>query len=121
MTLPPPRPHFAPTFVTNDLVFVSGQLAFGPAGRISGDVAHQTRTCLDNLEGLLRDHGLDRRHVVKTTVWLRQADDYAVFDKTYAGFFGDHRPARSTLICELALADARVEIEAIATRGAPAK
>jgi 2-iminobutanoate/2-iminopropanoate deaminase len=110
----PLEPHFAPTFATGDYVFVSGQLAFGARGRIEGDVERQTQTCLENLETLLRTHRLDRLDVVKTTVWLRSSEDYAAFNGAYARFFGTHRPARSTLICALALPEAVVEVEAIA-------
>ncbi len=114
MTLVPQDPHFSPTFETWDYVFISGQLAFDAEGEIEGDVARQTETCLANMEALLAGRGLDRYDIVKTTVWLRHAEDYATFNETYAHFFGGHRPARSTVVCGLAHPRAIVEIEAIA-------
>lgn len=107
-------PHFSPTFAAGGFVFVSGQLAFGADGEIRGDVVAQTRQCLANLEELLAARGLRRSDVVKATVWIRQAEDYDDFNRTYAEFFGNHLPSRSTLVCDLARPEAVVEIEAIA-------
>lgn len=107
-------PHLAPFQRTGSLVFVSGQLAFGPDGSIEGDVAAQTRRCLQNLAATLGQAGLGLSDVVKTTVWLREAADFAAFNAAYAEVFGPHRPARSTVVSALVLPQARVEIEAIA-------
>lgn len=112
-----PQPHFSPTLAAGDFVFVSGQLSTDAANRMVGaDVVEQTRQCLQNAEALLAPHGLDRSDVVKTTVWLVRAEDFWTFNQTYADFFGDHRPARSTLICGLARPEALVEIEIMAMR-----
>jgi len=103
--------------VAGDFVFVSGQLSTDEANRMVGaDVVEQTRQCLRNAEALLAPHGLDRSDVVKATVWLVRAEDFWTFNQTYADFFGDHRPARSTLICGLARPEALVEIEVMAMR-----
>lgn len=112
-------PHLSPWVRGAGLVFASGQLAFDPQGRIGGDINAQTLQCLLNLEATLRTAGLDRRHILKTTVWLTDAADFVQFNTTYAAFFGDHRPARSTVIAQLAIPGARVEIEAVATEGGP--
>ncbi|MGY3230773.1 2-iminobutanoate/2-iminopropanoate deaminase [Luteibacter sp. HA06] len=111
-------PHLSPFVDTGSLVFLSGQIAFDENGVITGDVAAQTRRCLERLEGVLRDAGLTLSQVVKCTIWLRHERDFAAFNDAYAGYFGSHKPARSTVISGLALPDALVEIEAIASRSA---
>lgn len=108
------QPHFSPTLEANGFVFVSGQFGMDADGRIEGDIAAQTTRCLGVVEGLLAARGLNRHDIVKTTVWLRQEDAFPTYNAAYATFFGDHKPARSTLICALAKPEALVEIEAIA-------
>lgn len=107
-------PHLSPVVILGDTLFLSGQLAFDDQGRISGDAAAQTTRCLQRLEDVLAGHGLNRSAIVKTTIWLSDRADFAVFNAAYAAFFGDWKPARSTVVADLALEDASVEIEAIA-------
>lgn len=96
-------------------LFVSGQLAFKPGGQLSTQgVEDQTELCLNNIEGILSDEGLSRSNIVKLTVWLAHVGDFAKFNEVYQSFFGDHRPARSTVRADLMLQGARVEIEAVA-------
>jgi 2-iminobutanoate/2-iminopropanoate deaminase len=105
-------PHFTPLYRAGDYGFVSGQLAFRD-GRIEGDVVAQTRQVLHNLEQILVEAGLDLTAVVKTTAWICQTEDFPAFNATYAAIFGDHKPARSTLVSALAVPSALVEIEAV--------
>jgi 2-iminobutanoate/2-iminopropanoate deaminase len=114
------HPHLSPCVDTGSLVFLSGQIAFDDDGVIRGDVAAQTTRCLQRLEQVLREVRLSPAHIVKCTIWLRQQSDFAAFNVAYAAYFGEHKPARSTVISGLALDDALVEIEAIAHRGEPA-
>lgn len=112
-------PHLAPFVDTGSLVFLSGQIAFDENGDIRGDVAEQTHRCLERIERVLEDAGLSLTQVVKCTIWLRNEADFAAFNQAYADYFGAHKPARSTVISGLALPEALVEIEAIASRDAP--
>jgi 2-iminobutanoate/2-iminopropanoate deaminase len=97
------------------LLFTSGQLAFDEEGRLcTGDVAEQTRLCLENIRRLLAAEDLALSNVLKVTVWLTDIADFAGFNAVYSEFFGDHRPARSTVRSDLMLPGAKVEIEAIA-------
>jgi len=109
-------PHLSPFVDAGSLVFLSGQIAFDEHGAITGDAATQTHRCLQRLERVLRDAGLALPDVVKCTIWLRHESDFSAFNDAYAGYFGAHKPARSTVISGLALPDALVEIEAIACR-----
>jgi len=115
----PPRrqPNFSMVRRTGELVFVSGQMAFGEGFRIVGDdVATQTRVCLENIERQLSAAGLAARDIVKTTVWLARVDDFAAFDAAYGAYFGGAQlPARSTVRADLMVPGALVEIEAVAS------
>jgi 2-iminobutanoate/2-iminopropanoate deaminase len=108
-------PHLSPSLSDGNLVFTSGQLAFND-GRIEGDIVAQTRQAIDNLVTVLAAAGLGLDDVVKTTIWLTKRENFAGFNDAYAAKFGAHRPARSTTICDLAIGEALVEIEAVACR-----
>jgi 2-iminobutanoate/2-iminopropanoate deaminase len=111
------NPHLAPWVGADSLVLLSGQMGFDANRAISAtDVAGQTRQTLANIATVLADANLTVKDVVKTTVWLKDPADFLAFDAAYAVFFGEHRPARSTVIADLVLSAALVEIEAIACR-----
>lgn len=108
-------PHLTNAIASPPFVFVSGRLALGPNGKpVAADVGAQTDLCLVAVEDALKPHGLDRRHVVKTTIWITAPAHFADFDERYALFFGDIRPARSTVVSDLVIPGCLVEIEAIA-------
>ena len=114
-------PHLVPAFDTGRLVFLSGQLPFNESREITEtEISGQTRLVLTNVAKALKDAGLSLEDVVKTTVWIKNAADFALFDAAYAAMFGDHRPARSTVVSDLVVPAALVEIEAIALRPAGA-
>jgi 2-iminobutanoate/2-iminopropanoate deaminase len=110
-------PHFSLWTEAESLVFVSGQLSFDATGRIVGsEVSDQTMQVLRNLESVIEKAGLRLSDIIKTTVWLRNQADFASFNEAYADYFGEIRPARSTVVSALVHPDALVEIEAIARR-----
>ena len=81
---------------------------------MDGGIAEQTERVLQNIRAILQAGGLDLANVVKTTVFLVDMADFAAMNEVYAGAFGDHRPARSTVAVAALPRGARVEIEAIA-------
>ncbi|MFV3128985.1 RidA family protein [Niveispirillum sp. KHB5.9] len=111
-------PALSPAVAAGDLLFLSGQLAFGPDGAIVApdDVSVQTAQVLANLERVLKAHGLGLSDIVKTSVWLTDTADFPAFNAAYAKALGDHRPARSTVRSDLMLPGAKVEIDAVALR-----
>lgn len=112
-------PHLSPAISTDAFIFTSGQLGFGPGGRLAGpDIETQTRQAIANIAAILGAHDLALEDVVKTTVWLTDGALFAAFDAAYAVAFGAHKPARSTTIAGLVVPGGLVEIEAIARRGA---
>jgi 2-iminobutanoate/2-iminopropanoate deaminase len=98
------------------LLFTAGQVGFDPTTGelVDGGIAEQTERVLLNIRAILQASGLDMANVVKTTVFLVDMADFAAMNTAYAGAFGDHRPARSTVAVAALPRGARVEIEAIA-------
>lgn len=99
----------------NDLLFLSGALPFEADGSLSREgIKRQTILCLEQLDKTLSLEGLTRTDLVKLTIWLTNTNDFTGFNESYIRFFGQHKPARSTVKSELMLPGALIEIEAIA-------
>ena len=103
----------SPAVRAGDFVFVSGQVPVVDGKVVAGGVAEETRAALRNVRACLALAGCDLSDVVKTTVWLRDRDDFAAFNAAYAEFFPAEPPARSTAESRLMI-DIAVEIEAVA-------
>ncbi len=106
---------------SGDWIFTSGQIPLDPAtGQIvAGGIAEQTARVLDSLRAVLQAAGSDLAHVVKTTVYLKNMQDFAAMNAVYATYFGvggTPAPARSTVEVARLPKDVLVEIEAIALR-----
>lgn len=106
----------SPAFSAGEFVFVSGQLAMRDGICTGGDIMAQTHAALDNIERILLDSGLTLDDIVKTTVWLTHAGDFAGFNAAYGSRFSSPHPARSTTVAQLLIEGARVEIEVVARR-----
>jgi len=105
---------YAQAMVVGDLIFTSGQIALRPDGTLNnGDVATQTAQVLSNLKGVIEAAGATTDKVVKTTVFIKNMDDFVTVNKVYGEFFNGHTPARSTVEVARLPKDVLVEIEAI--------
>jgi 2-iminobutanoate/2-iminopropanoate deaminase len=105
-----------------NLVYTSGQVALDPASGqlVAGGIAEQTTRVLENLKAVLAAAGTDPGHVIKTTVFLKDMNDFAAMNAIYATYLapeGVVKPARSTVEVARLPKDALVEIEVIATVG----
>ena len=102
--------------IVGGLLFASGQIALDPAsGELVGaTIEEQTAQVMKNVGALLAEAGTDFDHVVKTTCFLNDMDDFAAFNAEYAKSFGDVRPARSAVAVEKLPKGALVEVEVIA-------
>ena len=102
-----------------DLVFTSGQLPIHPDSAlvVSGGIEAQTNQVMRNLIEVLKAAGTDLEHVVKSTVFLKNMDDFVVFNSIYGSYFpvGCILPARSAVQVAKLPRDVLVEIETIAT------
>ncbi len=100
-----------------DLVFVSGQIPTDAQGRLPEGIRAQARQSILNVKSVLEAGGSDLQHVVKTTVFLRDMDDFAAVNEVYAEYFnGDVQPARSCVQAAKLPKDMPLEIEAIGVR-----
>ena len=102
--------------IASGFLFTAGQIALDPAtGQVvEGDVKAQTEQVLANLGEVLAAAGCSWRHVVKTTVFLNDMNDFPVVNETYARLLGDAKPARSTVQVAGLPRGVLVEIDAIA-------
>ncbi len=100
----------------NNLIFVSGQIPIKPeTGKIlKGNIKEQTRLILKNLSTILAAGGSSLDNILRTTIFLTDLKNYPVVNKTYAQYFNDFPPARSTVQVAKLPMDAQIEIDAIA-------
>ena len=101
---------------TGNLVFCSGQTPLDPETNLitGSDIGEQTKRALTNIETVLTGMGLNLQNVVKSTVYLKDMDDFEGMNAAYAEIFYPHRPARTTISVRKNPLDALVEIECIA-------
>jgi 2-iminobutanoate/2-iminopropanoate deaminase len=99
-----------------NLLFTSGQIPLGPDGQIlQGGIKEQAHQVFANLKAVLEAAGCSFADVVKTTVFIKDMNQFAELNEVYASYFGDHKPARSTVEVARLPRDVSVEIELIAT------
>lgn len=97
------------------LVFCSGQIALDKDGKkVDGGIREQTERVLKNLFEVLKSSGSNVDRILKTTVYLKNMEDFAEMNEVYADLLGDHRPARATVAVAGLPKGALVEIECIA-------
>ena len=113
---PQPVGPYSVAVRSGEYVFTAGQIGLNPAtGEIvSGGVEAETRQVLTNLSNVLAAAGTSLKRVVKTTVFLRNMDDFGRMNAIYAEFFPQDPPARSTVAAAGLPRGVAVEIEAIA-------
>ena len=115
---PEPQGPYSPAVRAGDFLYVSGQGPIEPgSGQFRlGDIAQQTRLVLENVRRILEGCGARLEDVVKCSVFLAEASDFAAMNAVYAEFFGPHKPARTTVAAVLVAPGMKVEIDCIAWR-----
>ncbi|TPW30276.1 RidA family protein [Pararhizobium mangrovi] len=104
----------SPAVRAGDFVYISGQTPAGPDGTIVvGGITEQTTQVMANVEAALKLAGCTLADIVKTTVWLEDARDFAAFNKVYGSCFPSDPPARTTVESRL-MVDIKIEVEAVA-------
>ena len=113
---PKPIGPYSQAIQCNGFIYLSGQVALDPkSGALTqGDISAQTERTLENVKGILEAAGSNLHHVVKTTVFLKDMNDFAAMNEVYAKYFTSAPPARSTVQVARLPKDALVEIEIIA-------
>lgn len=98
-----------------NLIFTSGQIALTPEGTIISDgIKEQTMLAIENVKNILEHNNSSLENVIKTTVFLKDMNEFAAMNEVYNIFFGTSLPARSTVEVSRLPKDARIEIEIIA-------
>lgn len=100
-----------------NLIFFSGQIPLNPeTSEMPEGIEAQTKQALENVKGLLESQGLDFSHVVKTTVFLDNMDDFNTVNSIYAQYFVEPYPARSAVEVGRLPKGALIEVEIIACK-----
>jgi 2-iminobutanoate/2-iminopropanoate deaminase len=117
---PAPRGPYSPGVKAGDWIWVAGQVSMDPASGEAklSDIKAETRQTLLNVRSILAACGASMSQVVRCGVYLTNAADFQAMNEVYAEFFGDAKPARTTIIvAALPLPGAKVEIDAVAYIG----
>lgn len=100
-----------------DFVFTSGQIPLLPNGElVAGGIEEQTHQVFANLKAVLAEAGSSLQQVIKATIFMKDMEQFATVNSIYASYFGNHKPARSTVEVARLPKDVLVEIELIATK-----
>ena len=107
---------YSPAIRAGNLLFLSGQIPIDPASGalVDGDISTQTEQVMRNICALLDAAGAGVEHLVRTTVFLADMNEFAAMNECYAKFLADPPPARATVQVARLPRDVRVEIDAIA-------
>jgi 2-iminobutanoate/2-iminopropanoate deaminase len=101
--------------IVNNMFYSSGQIPLTADGSmVIGDIQVQTHQVFENLKAVLEEAGASLETVVKTTVFLKDMNDFVPFNEVYSEYFSGHKPARSCVEVARLPKDAKVEIEVIA-------
>jgi len=114
---PKPIGPYSQAVKSNGFLFASGQVALDPRSNefIGGDIRQQTERAMENLKAVVEAAGSNLHHVVKSTVFLKDMNDFAAMNEAYGKYFTAAPPARSTVQVARLPKDALVEIDVIAT------
>jgi 2-iminobutanoate/2-iminopropanoate deaminase len=112
----PIGPYSQGIVAKGSFLFTAGQVAIDPAtGQLAaGDVKAQTRQVMNNLTAVLKEAGSSMERVVKTTVYLKDMNEFSMMNEVYGEFFPANPPARSTVEVARLPKDAKVEIDVVA-------
>lgn len=115
---PAPIGPYSQAVAVGNLLFVSGQVAFDPiSGQLlNKDVSTETTQVLKNIQAILKEAGFAWEHVVKTTIFLKDMNDFATVNALYGENFKENPPARETVEVARLPRDAKVEISVIAAK-----
>lgn len=109
---------YSQAIAANGMVYTSGQLPVDPAtGTMPDGVEEQTEQAMKNVLTILEEAGLGARNIVKTTVFIKNMQDFSKINAVYEKFFKEGYPARSCVEVARLPKDALVEIEAVAVSG----
>ena len=110
---------YSQAIIVGNMLYTAGQIPLDPASMtiVDGGIAEQTDRVMTNLTAILESAGVTLAAVVKTTVFLADMNEFAAMNEVYGRWFGEHKPARSTVEVSRLPKDVKVEIEVLASLG----
>ncbi len=112
-------PYSQAIMTSGNMLFVSGQIPLVPPETmeiVEGGIKEQTRQSLKNLIYIVEDAGYTKQNIAKVTIFIKNMDDFATINEIYAGFMGDHRPARAVVEVSRLPKDVLVEMDCICSK-----
>ncbi len=108
---------YSQAIVSGGFLFTAGQIPLDPVTMqlVEADIEKQTTRVLDNIKAVLAAENIDLTHIVKTTIYLKDLADFQKVNAIYEDYFGDSKPARSTVQVAKLPMDSLIEIEVIAS------
>ncbi|MBS1595088.1 MAG: RidA family protein [Bacteroidetes bacterium] len=115
---PAPIGPYSQAVMVNGTLYMSGQIAINPStGEVfKGAIEGETALVMQNIGGVLKAYHMDYTHIVKTTIFLKDMNDFAVVNEAYGSYFKDDFPARETVQVSRLPKDVNVEISCIAVK-----
>ncbi len=115
---PAPIGPYSQAVMVNGTLYMSGQIAINPStGELySGAIEGETALVMQNIGGILKAYHMDYTHIVKTTIFLKDMNDFAKVNEAYGSYFKDDFPARETVQVSRLPKDVNVEISCIAVK-----
>lgn len=107
---------YSQAVINDDLLYTSGQIAINPKTKLieTNDIVSQTHQVFKNLEAILKEANSSFEQVIKTTVFIKDMNEFNLLNQVYGEYFKNHKPARSTVEVARLPRDVKVEIELIA-------
>jgi 2-iminobutanoate/2-iminopropanoate deaminase len=117
--VPTPRGPYSPAVRAGDFIFLAGQVPVdAETDKLSpGTIEHETRLVLTNVKRIVEGCGASMSQVVRVGVFLKDGGDFAAMNAIYTEFFGEAKPARTTVVCGF-MSDIKVEIDCVVYTGA---
>ncbi len=114
---PQPIGPYSQGIVIDGLLFLSGQIGIHPeTGKMALDLSQQTSQVMNNIHAVLQSEGCSFSNIVKSTVYLKNMNDFAEFNKIYSEYFKNDPPARTTVEVSALPRNALIEIDIIANK-----
>ena len=108
---------YSQVVIVGDFVYTSGQIPLNPAkGELVTDIKLATKQSMENIKAILEEAGTSLNNVVKTSIFLKDLNDFEAVNEVYGTYFIENKPARSCVQVAKLPKDAVIEIEAIAVK-----
>ncbi|SCU86021.1 LADA_0D11694g1_1 [Lachancea dasiensis] len=113
---PPPAASYSQAMKVNNLIFVSGQIPYTAENKpVEGSISDKAEQVIQNVSNILQEANSGLHNIVKVNIFLADINDFAEFNKVYAKYFNEHKPARSCVAVKSLPLNVDLEMEVIAT------